>query len=729
MDQYNVIWDSPSKDFNGSMPLGNGDIGLNLWVEAGGDLIFYISKTDAWDELMRLVKVGRVRVKLSPNPFVKGRPFLQTLHLRQGEIEICAGEKATQVVLRIWVDANQPVIRIEVKSKKKFSLEVTSEIWRTETRQLPPDELWGAYIYGNMYGYGDPPPATILPDTVVPVQQDRIIWFHRNTQSLWPETLQLQGLAKLIKTGVDPLLNRTFGALIEGEGLASKDDTTLISAKPQTKYLVSIYVHTNQTDTPEAWVKQITRLTARIRRKALEKLHTAHLAWWEKFWQRSWIHVQTVGKKNSQQSEVVSLGYALQRFITACAGHGAYPIKFNGSIFKTGSEGKWADYRAWGGPYWLQNSRLMYWPMLASGDFEMMRPYFDMFEKALPLAEKRTQIYFGHRGAFFPETMTFWGTYNNSDYSWNRTDRPVWYVPAPALTYHYTGALELLALMLDYYRHTQDNAFLVQELLPMADAVLRFFDEHFPRDAQGYLHMEPSQALEAYHDTINPATDVAGLLWVLDGLLALPPEQLGRARRTRWTRLRKALPALPTGESTDGNTVLRPAANVAQNPALESPELYPVFPFRLIGEGKPDVEAGRNTYFTRPAEAQFGWHQEAIFAAYLGLTDEARRHIVYRFGTKNPESRFPAFWGPNYDELPDQDHGGVGLIALQAMLLQAEDNKILLFPAWPKDWDVDFKLHAPKRTTVEGVYRVGKLEKLVVTPKSRRKDVVVMEPH
>ena len=30
---YNVVWDSPSKDATGSMPIGNGDIGLNVWVE------------------------------------------------------------------------------------------------------------------------------------------------------------------------------------------------------------------------------------------------------------------------------------------------------------------------------------------------------------------------------------------------------------------------------------------------------------------------------------------------------------------------------------------------------------------------------------------------------------------------------------------------------------------------------------------------------------------------
>jgi len=67
-------------------------------------------------------------------------------------------------------------------------------------------------------------------------------------------------------------------------------------------------------------------------------------------------------------------------------------------------------------------------------------------------------------------------------------------------------------------------------------------------------------------------------------------------------------------------------------------------------------------------------------------------------------------------------------MALQTMLMQAEGRKILLFPAWPKGWDVAFKLHAPFRTTVEGVYRAGKLERLTVTPRTRSADVVRLDP-
>ena len=42
LEQYNVVWETASKDSSGSMPIGNGDIGLNVWVEEDGDLLFYI---------------------------------------------------------------------------------------------------------------------------------------------------------------------------------------------------------------------------------------------------------------------------------------------------------------------------------------------------------------------------------------------------------------------------------------------------------------------------------------------------------------------------------------------------------------------------------------------------------------------------------------------------------------------------------------------------------------
>ncbi len=67
------------------------------------------------------------------------------------------------------------------------------------------------------------------------------------------------------------------------------------------------------------------------------------------------------------------------------------------------------------------------------------------------------------------------------------------------------------------------------------------------------------------------------------------------------------------------------------------------------------------------------------------------------------------------------------MVGIQEMILAPEPGrtgKLHLFPAWPSEWDVDFKLHAPGPTVVEGVLRGGKLQALSVHPKSRAKDIV-----
>jgi hypothetical protein len=95
VDAFDVIWNAPSANHHGSMPLGNGDIALNAWMTGDGDLHFYISKTDAWDDNARLLKVGKVRVHFEPNPIATGKFFRQELKLNEGCIEITTGEPGT----------------------------------------------------------------------------------------------------------------------------------------------------------------------------------------------------------------------------------------------------------------------------------------------------------------------------------------------------------------------------------------------------------------------------------------------------------------------------------------------------------------------------------------------------------------------------------------------------------------------------------------------------------
>ncbi|MBN2312122.1 MAG: hypothetical protein JXR94_24300 [Candidatus Hydrogenedentes bacterium] len=725
---YVVTWSTPSRDSSGSMPLGNGDIGLNLWIEKGGDLLFYLGKTDAWSENARLLKLARVRISLSPNPFAPGLPFQQTLDVRDGAVTVTAGPPAAPATLRIWVDANAPVVRVEADAPEPLSVRATLECWRTQPRPLAPAELDSAY--GLIQS---PEPVVVGPDTVVGDYPDGLAWFHRNERSIWRNTLELQGMGSWAGRAIDPLLHRTFGGAIRGAGFARVDAATLASAAPARHHALAVYALTTQCADADAWLRRIDEI-ARNDPADWAPAWAAHRAWWRAFWERSWIRLAPATPDPDLAAEValVNRGYTLQRFISACAGRGGSPIKFNGSIFVVDAEVDGnrfdADYRRWGGPYWFQNTRLAYWPMAASGDTGMMSPLFRMYADALPFATARTQAYFGHDGAFFPETMYFWGAYANDNYGWDRAGKPDGLTDNAYIRYYYSGALELTALMLEYFAYTQDTAFARDTLVPLAEAVIAFYAAHYPTNDAGTLRFEPAQGLETWQKAVDPLPVIAGLRYVIDGLKALPPGVASDAQRERWRRVHESLPALPMAEA-DGGPVLAPAAELLEEARnSENPELYAVFPYRLYGVGKDGLDLARRTFAARRVKGNEGWRQDDTQAALLGLAGEARSRLAARLARHHDGSRFPAFWGPNFDWIPDQDHGCNALMALQVMLMQCDGRAIRLFPAWPKDWNVEFKLHAPYNTTVEGAYAAGALQRLAVSPPERRADVIVLEP-
>ena len=73
-DQYNIVWSTKSKNSSESMPVVGGDIACNVWLE-NGDILFYMSRSGSFDELGAYLKLGRVRIKISPNPFSNNNSF------------------------------------------------------------------------------------------------------------------------------------------------------------------------------------------------------------------------------------------------------------------------------------------------------------------------------------------------------------------------------------------------------------------------------------------------------------------------------------------------------------------------------------------------------------------------------------------------------------------------------------------------------------------------------
>jgi hypothetical protein len=715
-DRNDVVWTTPSVDSAGSMPIGNGEVVLNVWVEqSSGDLMVLLARTDALSEISRVLKLGRVRVHFSPSPFT-GQGFEQRLSLREGTIHLSGDGDS----LRVFVDTGSNVVHLAGRFRIPRKVTATLEAWRTADRALPGEEQGSAWSV-----QGAPFPLVESADRFL--TSDRAVtWVHRNETSVVPKLWENQSLTGLMGT-YDPLLHRNFGGSLVGKGFAARGPQTIATAAPVQNLDLSIATHTSQGSLDD-WSNGLAR---HLKRSPLGAAESRTRSWWEEFWSRSFVRLPG----ESEDAVLIERGYALQRYVQACQGRGEFPIKFNGGYYTVEPKAMGKpfnpDWRNWGDAHWFQNVRHTVAPMLASGDFEQIESFFRLYERARPLAESRTAKYHHAQGAYFPETMTPFGTYAGGDYGWDRKGLTPADVQSPWWRWAWNQGPELLLLMLDRYDYTGDEKFLKSRVLPMAESVLRYFDTRFRKDADGRIVLDPAQAVETYWEgVVNDTPTTAGLIAVTQRLTTLPEGALTKHQREFFGRMRKSCPKLPL-TTTDGVTRIDMAERYNPKTSnVENPALYAVWPFRLSTLAHPELlEAGRAAYAARQNHLDVGWGYDGNAAALLGMTDEAARILRVKVRNSHPAYRWPATWGPNFDWLPDQNHGGNLLNTTNLMLLQAEPmtdgGAIRLLLAWPKEWDVEFRLHAPGNTTVHAIQKDGKVTLLEVVPASRLKDVIL----
>ncbi|WPU96715.1 DUF5703 domain-containing protein [Mucilaginibacter sabulilitoris] len=746
IDRYNPTWTSQSKNSSESMPCGGGDIGLNVWVEHG-ELLFYIARSGTFDENNAMLKLGRIRVKLSPNPF-DGGEFKQELTLHNGTVFIDGKSSGISAQIKLWVDVYRPVIHLSIKSNKAIKTEAAFESWRYQDRSVKGTE-------NNQGSWKFSPQGQVktLKDEIA-FNNDGVLFYHHNLDStIFDVTVKQQGMDAVKQQIFNPLKNLTFGGLMRGANLKPAgtykgkyintdfEGWKLQSIKPVRNQDIDIYLNTEQAASADQWQNGLNKVIqdARVNQKtAWQK--TAD--WWKQYWDKSFVFINTNKPAADTAAYQTGKNYQLFRYMLGCNAYGQYPTKFNGGLFtydpvfvnpKTDYT---PDFRNWGGGLMTaQNQRLVYFPMLKSGDFDLMKPQFDFYLRSLHNAELRSQVYWGHQGACFTEQVENFGLPNSAEYAWKRPvsfDKGVEY--NTWLEYTWDTVFEFCLMMLETEHYAGKD---IHQYIPFIESCLTFFDEHYQYlsrlrsskalDGNGHLVLYPGSSTETFKMTYNSNSTIAALQTITQRLLALPDNYLNNTERLKLQGLLKRIPPLSFGE-TDGHKVFTPAKSWERVSNVESPQFYPVFPWGIFGVGKPGIDIPLNTWKLDTLAIKFrsgiGWKQDNIFAARLGLTKEAAELTTFKL--KDSGRRFPAFWGPGFDWTPDHNWGGSGMIGLQEMLLQVDDKKIYLFPSWPKDWDVHFKLHAPYNTTVEATLRDGKVKDLKVFPEERKKDITMM---
>jgi len=530
--------------------------------------------------------------------------------------------------------------------------------------------------------------------------------------------------------------------------------------------------------TPQAWLAMIEKQAAENRKCDAEGAWKDHLQWWRNYWDRGCLRI-TAGL----QHEDVTSQYLQQRFLNACQTgpmKELWRVPFNGGLFNVdlpdvdfghgmGIEVSHSvtstitpDYRRWGASDRPQNTRHVYWPRLLTGDFDQGRAWYlwpaIVSQDWRKTVEQNTPL----RGAFMSVGCSGWESLTPRLFAKRDGQAEKRILPegvgktVGGRNYCFDVADEYLPYMIDYYELTRDEDFLANRLVPYSEGLFKFFDEYFPRDPKGKLLLWPCMTSEAYvrfpDNGYVPANPMAGValihsqlprLLALKGKAGVTPEALAL-----WQKVYDERPDIPEAVRRNGKMGLAPHEpdwdlEQKKTQGADRSSLYAIWPYRTFmfpaaGTSDQDYALACNT-LALDDNGSTCWHYGDYCAAILGLSDRARKGVLARINVtgQNPNIpskgyfRFPAlnYSAPGFtDYTPDQEGGNVVLSTLSYMLWNWKGSKIYLCPAWPKDWDCEFKFHGPLNTVVQGRVSNGKVTIDKVVPESRRKDVIVCQP-
>ncbi|WP_248926177.1 glycosyl hydrolase family 95 catalytic domain-containing protein [Paenibacillus hamazuiensis] len=360
------------------------------------------------------------------------------------------------------------------------------------------------------------------------------------------------------------------------------------------------------------------------RTKGYAQLLAEHKAWWNDFWTKSYIRLNSADGK----AEFVETHYTYYLYLMASNSRGGhYPPNFGGMLLSPRG-----DLRHWGAMQWWNNLNLYYNAVLPSGHFELMHPLFDMYSGMYEACRTAARQQWGSEGIYIPEVTWFNGPAELPDdiaeemrelylfrkpweersarfteyaylkpphesrwnWKWHEkwidgrlvyTDRG--YGPFGATTFMFLAQAEVAYHFWLYYEYTRDEAWLRGRAYPMIRGVAEFF-RHLPlvrKDEDGLYHIYHTCSDEKYFDGKDTVDAMAAMHFVFPALLRAS-EILGEDEelRTLWQEFYDHLAPLPRSDHPEA--VLRTEED---EPAVWVGALGPV----LDGRSGVSLNVGR----------------------------------------------------------------------------------------------------------------------------------------
>ncbi|NNM84532.1 MAG: LamG domain-containing protein, partial [Phycisphaerales bacterium] len=300
----------------------------------------------------------------------------------------------------------------------------------------------------------------------------------------------------------------------------------------------------------------------------IEAQWSKHLAWWKKFWGKSYIQIP---------DKLVQDNYYGALYLLACCSRpGAVPPGLWGNLITSPQMG-------WQGDYTLDyNYEAPFWAAFPTNHVDLAQNYDG------PL------LFWMKRGAGLAAHRGFKGIF----YYCHLAPAPGWSADGAKSLRQKSDALFASVNCMMRWRYTRDPAY-ARHVYPFLKAVAAFWDHYLV--LKNGIYMDYNDAADELHypNDVNPATSIAFLRLLYSGLLSMHSQLgLGSDHAARWGHILRHLAPMP----------IRPAGAVFQvngHPANQS--LAQII--GALAAGKSVIaETQRGTGFANP-RLDNGWQE------------------------------------------------------------------------------------------------------------------------
>lgn len=660
-----------------ALPLGNGNLGVTLWNEGGVYLKFNNGSFWRAKEMMQCSS-GEAQLTDTPS-LLTATDFKQRLSLYDGVVYTRAVTPEGTVVITSFATEGDDMLVVHVVDGRKgpVSRKLTLSHWREDVKFSAEGGMVAMTSASGLLP--DKPPVTGRPQ---------------------PTTAVLAACAE--------------GIVARASGPEEKTVTLVLAEGGPVEYTLYFAAPAVKPDQGDALAYARGRLDA-AKQRGWRELLAEHKRYWADFWSKSALYL---AGPDATAEYFAQLWY-LNLYWAGCQSRGPYCPKFNGGNFLLEK-----DQRTWGGSYWYQNTREMFWCLPAANHPELVQPLYDLYKSLLPENRRMAKEHFHAGGIQVQETISQFGS---------GTGGPFTHLVL-------TDGLETALEFHKWYRHTGDERLWREELYPYMKEAVQFFLDYAKRGEDGKWHIYPTNSRETWWRVQDAAPDLYGLRAVLPILLR-ESERLGRDAELRpvWQEFLDNLAEYPVDPETGALAPCRfladpPPTDLARVEAMykdknvsrsakdrkncECPECELLYPWDLAGIGSANYEQAKKTFEVRKWCA-CGWDPAGIWAARLGLADEALK-ILLGHGANQ---RWPQGWwntpsGTRWVkaliDVPGFDSSGTNATTLTEMCLQSYGSKIRVWPAFPGAWSGLLRLRAEGGFMVTSEIAAGEVRYVVI---------------